>query len=387
MTDEAADLLTRLVAIRSPSGKEAAAAEHLVQWLAAHGLAASVDEAGNAVGVKGVGRQEILLLGHIDTFRGELPVRRDGDLLYGRGTVDAKGPLCAFAAALAQVDVPQGWRVTLVGAVEEESATSRGARAVVSQRARGPGPPCCCVIGEPIGWDSVTIVYKGRLVVDITLRAPYAHSAGREPLPAERAIELWRAIQESCSAFNEEAGAEKAFDRLDASLRSVQTEDHGAFGQVHLGLALRLPPGLSPGNVKARLVQTVRRATVGQDTDEARPAGSEPVESTVTLRHGSVEVMLAASAPEPAYKGPKAGRLVRSFLAAIRGRGGAPRFVLKTGTCDMNVLGANWPGVPMVAYGPGDSSLDHTPEEHIDVREFLKSTRVMAAALAQLMAG
>ena len=60
----------------------------------------------NAVGIKGDGPQEIMLLGHIDTFPGNPPVRREGDLLYGRGSVDAKGPLCTFAAAASLVDCP-----------------------------------------------------------------------------------------------------------------------------------------------------------------------------------------------------------------------------------------------------------------------------------------
>ncbi|HEX9921270.1 MAG TPA: M20/M25/M40 family metallo-hydrolase, partial [Anaerolineae bacterium] len=115
-------LLTQLVSIPSPSHQEAQAAAYLAGWMGDHGLKAHVDEAGNAVGVKGEGLQEILLLGHIDTFPGDVPVRREGDLLYGRGTVDAKGPLCTFAAAAAQVDVPEGWRITVVGAVEEEAA-------------------------------------------------------------------------------------------------------------------------------------------------------------------------------------------------------------------------------------------------------------------------
>ena len=73
---EAVDLLTKLVCLSSPSEQEAKAANFLAAWLNAHGFAAHVDEVGNAVGVKGDGPQEILLLGHIDTFPGDVPVRR-----------------------------------------------------------------------------------------------------------------------------------------------------------------------------------------------------------------------------------------------------------------------------------------------------------------------
>jgi LysW-gamma-L-lysine carboxypeptidase len=49
----------------------------------------------------------------------------------------------------------------------------------------------------------------------------------------------------------------------------------------------------------------------------------------------------------------------------------------------MNVVGPAW-GCPIVAYGPGDSSLDHTPDEHIEVEEFLQGIAVLARALETL---
>ena len=42
----------------------------------------------------------------------------------------------------------------------------------------------------------------------------------------------------------------------------------------------------------------------------------------------------------------------------------------------MNTVGPVW-DCPIVAYGPGDSSLDHTPEEHIHVQEFYRAIEVM----------
>ena len=57
---------------------------------------------------------------------------------------------------------------------------------------------------------------------------------------------------------------------------------------------------------------------------------------------------------------------MRAFLKSIREHSLEPRFKLKTGTSDMNILGNHFK-CPIVAYGPGDSSLDHTPEEHINL--------------------
>ena len=65
---------------------------------------------------------------------------------------------------------------------------------------------------------------------------------------------------------------------------------------------------------------------------------------------------------ERAWKGDKSNALVRAFLASIREQGLKPRFKVKTGTSDMNVVGPAW-NCPILAYGPGDSKLDHTPVE------------------------
>ncbi len=48
----------------------------------------------------------------------------------------------------------------------------------------------------------------------------------------------------------------------------------------------------------------------------------------------------------------------------------------------MNVVGPAW-NVPIVAYGPGDSRLDHTPEEHIRLDEFLRAIRVLRRVLEE----
>ena len=159
----AIELVRGLVAIPSLSRHEAAAASWLVDQMRAAGYDRSfVDEAGNAVGEFGASSasRTIVLLGHIDTVAGNIPVRieaaqgSDGDLLFGRGSVDAKGPLATFVAGAARFGSTAAnaadLRIVVVGAVEEESATSKGARFIA---ARFDGDtdqiPDACIIGEP----------------------------------------------------------------------------------------------------------------------------------------------------------------------------------------------------------------------------------------------
>jgi LysW-gamma-L-lysine carboxypeptidase len=356
MTDDFINLLETLVSIPSPSHNEAEAANYLAQWMREHGLQAFVDGVGNAVGGKGEGSQEIMLLGHIDTFPGQPPVRREGDLLYGRGSVDAKGALCVFAAAAAQVATPAGWRVTVVGAVEEEAASSRGARQILARRQYRP--PAFCIIGEPSQWDRVALGYKGRLLLHLNARLPLAHSAGPEESPAEWGVKLWQAIQTYSDSFNQ--GRQGTFHKLNASLRAIHTWERGAYGEVELSLGFRLPLDLAPETLE----KTLR--------------------DLVAVQAKAGEVSLRLEGCEAAYQALKSTPLVRAFLSAIRAAGGTPRFVLKTGTSDMNIVGPAW-SCPILAYGPGDSSLDHTPQEHLNLREYLQAIEVLVGVLTRLM--
>jgi LysW-gamma-L-lysine carboxypeptidase len=82
----------------------------------------------------------------------------------------------------------------------------------------------------------------------------------------------------------------------------------------------------------------------------------------------------------PAYRAEKNTPLVRSFLSAIRAEGGDPGFTVKSGTSDMNIVAPLW-NCPTAAYGPGDSALDHTPDEHILISEYRRAVRVLAQVL------
>ncbi|WP_125920050.1 M20/M25/M40 family metallo-hydrolase, partial [Haloparvum sedimenti] len=125
-------LLYDLVSIPSPSGEEAAAAERLQEFFAANGREAWIDEVGN---VRAPADDSVLLTSHVDTVPGDIPVavkpaeayEEDGPALWGRGTVDATGPLVAMAVAAVATGV------SFVGVVGEET-DSRGARHLVADR-------------------------------------------------------------------------------------------------------------------------------------------------------------------------------------------------------------------------------------------------------------
>ncbi len=346
MAIDPVDLLRELVETRSLSGQEQAAAAYLVGQMQALGMQARVDEAGNAVGVReasGPITQEIVLLGHIDTVPGDVPVRVEDGCLYGRGTVDAKGPLATFVLAAAQVDVLPGTRLVVIGAVEEEAATSKGARYAATQY-----QPAMCIIGEPSGWDGVTLGYKGRLLLDYTLQRPMGHTAGEDSSVAGEAIGWWNALVAHIAGLN--AGRERLFDQVLPNLSDMSTGSDGLTNTARLSVGLRLPPDFDAD----ALEQTARQL-----------AG---------------DASLRCYGQEKAYQSNRQNELARAFNRVLREMDTQPHFKLKTGTSDMNVVGPIW-NCPVVAYGPGDSRLDHTPAEHIIIDEFHRAVEVLGKVL------
>jgi LysW-gamma-L-lysine carboxypeptidase len=276
----------------------------------------------------------------------------------------------------------------VVGAVEEEAATSRGARFIAArfggERERVPD---ACIIGEPSRWHRVTLGYKGRLLLDLAARQPMAHTAGPDPGIASLVVDLWSWIVEYAAAFNKDR--DKPFDQLAPSLRRFITGTAEMTDTVDAQVAWRLPMGFDPDKMVAAML-TWAAGHVGADTTV------EAIGIAVGLRPGAAAQPRAIEGPRTAlefrfrgfehpWRGDRQNTLVRSFLAAIRAAdpSAQPGFVLKTGTSDMNVVAPVW-RCPIVAYGPGDSSLDHTPNEHLSLDEYWRAIDVIEAAVRTL---
>ncbi|AWN22623.1 acetyl-lysine deacetylase [Deinococcus irradiatisoli] len=350
---DARDLIVGTVERASLSGQETEAAQFLCGWMQAHGFETQIDAAGNAVGVRGHGPLTVMLLGHIDTVPGHIPVRIDeAGVLHGRGSVDAKGSFCTFVAAVAGLPdtALQAATFVCVGATEEEAPSSKGARHAVTRYR-----PDYVLIGEPSGWEGITLGYKGRLIVKAEVRKANFHTAGEGTSAGDDLTESWFRVRQ----WAQQASGEGVFGGVQATVQALNFGSDGLEQRAQGTFGLRLPPHVSP--VQAREQLTALLA----DLDS---------------------LQLDFTGDETAVRHERDSKLARALRVAIRQHGGTPLFKLKTGTSDMNVVAPHWP-VPTLAYGPGDSSLDHTPEERLDLAEYDRAVLVLRAALRQVVGG
>jgi LysW-gamma-L-lysine carboxypeptidase len=337
-------LLSRAVGVPSVSGDEHELAEYLLGWCAEHGIDAEIDEVGNLVATRGTGERRLLLLGHLDTVPYRWPVEwRDGEL-HGRGSVDAKGSLVNFLTVLAAAEIPADGQLRVVGAVEEEISSSKGAF-----HARDRYPADAVVIGEPSGSRKLTLGYFGLFKIRVTASVTSGHSAGMHALSAPDA--LVRTLEDIRGAVEKEAS-----DALSAVI-DIRCEP-GRETQRAIGiLNFRVPPLAD--------LDALRDAALAQ----AGPAVG-------------IEVLRAT----PGCAGGRTSSLVKVFTQAFAQSGIRPTYVVKKGTSDMNTLATTWRDIPMVAYGPGDSTLDHTDVERIGAEDYHTAHTVLADAVARWFA-
>jgi acetylornithine deacetylase len=336
-------LLSRAVEISSVSRDERELATYLAGWCLERGVDARVDGAGNLVATRGTGPRRLLMLGHLDTVDHRWPVRWTGDTLTGRGCVDAKGSLAAFLEVLAGLDVPEGGQVRVVGAVEEEM-TSRGAFHV-----RDAYPADAVIAGEPSGAGALTVSYNGLVKLRLSLREPAAHGAGEgTSTAADQLVDAVTTIRATL------LGAYPGTLCTTLGIHSVNAGDASVGSTV---IDIRVPRDVDPADVADRMGRIVA------------PVTCEVLRATPWAGTG------------------RADPLVRAFTRALRDAGLSPRYLAKKGSSDLNTLATTWRRVPMVAYGPGDSALDHTPVERLTASEYRLGRDVLGAAVRNWLGG
>jgi acetylornithine deacetylase len=332
---ETIDLLSRLIATPSVSGKEQETAGILSRYLASK-TGVSVSTVGNnVIAIKEPFRENkpvVLLCSHHDTvapsagytrdpYTPELNKDKDGRMrLYGLGSNDAGASVVAMMKAFCTTDhLP--YNLVLILAAEEEISGKKGIASAL------PHVPdiSCALVGEPTGLRAAT-GERGLLVLDGIARGQSAHAA----------------LGGGTNALY------KALDAV-ALLRHYRfLKESPAMGSVHLQVTQ-----IQAGTQHNVVPDTCRYVVDIRTTDVYTNA--EILEKLESVLPGCLTPRnMANKASATPYNHP---------LAKAVKEAGLPTYISPT-TSDWMRLPC-----PALKIGPGCSSRSHTPDEFIYIDE------------------
>lgn len=348
----AARLLYRLVSVYSPTFMEASAARLLLEEALAMGFdRAYIDPVGNVRLVKeppggGEPGERIALVSHIDTVPGWVEASMPGgEVVRGRGAVDAKAPLSAMTIA-ASLYEPRERIVEVVAAVGEEGP-SHGAWYLVEQEG---WRSYATIIGEPTNTTKVAIGYRGGCRIRITCLGEPGHSSSP-----------WL-YQSACSL----------------AVRSYHVaEELSSPGVQGYTLAVTGMTCGTGGNVVAEEAELIIDARI--------PIGGSAEELLEKLRNtlpASCSAAKASTRCLPPVRVPVSSPAPRALIRGLLRQGYRAQPVIKAGTSDMNIL--YQVSGSIAAYGPGRSELSHTRYEETTAKELGVAVRTYLEALRGL---
>ena len=120
---------------------------------------------------------DIILSGHIDVVHGDeklFSVRREGDILYGRGVYDMKGPLIAALFGVRDAVRANAKKSVMVLITADEETSGRGTQALLSKEGYRGG---FALIPDGGDKDHIITAQKGFAQFAITIRGTSTHAS------------------------------------------------------------------------------------------------------------------------------------------------------------------------------------------------------------------
>jgi len=378
--DALADFTLRLIGEQSLSGHEDKVARVVAEEMTRLGFEVEVDEFGNVLGTVDAGPGPCLLIdSHMDTVGVTNPGAwtqpptgaRVGDRLYGRGSMDMKGPLAASIYGVAMLKGRLSRSKVVVSASVAEELVEGPALVEVAKLVT----PDCVLICEATSLQ-LAIGQRGRAEVSVEAFGRPTHSSRPEL----------------------GVNAAEAMADVIVALRQIELPHHPALGPAILVLTdvISHPyPGLSV--VPDHCMATFDRRTLPGETEDSILAPiREAIEKLLGKGEARWKVHIAEDdfacytgarikAPNFAaawYEDPSRS-LVQVALEGIREAGLEPK-ITNYAFCT-NGSGTAARGIPTLGFGPGEESLAHRVDEYIELSELESAARGYAAIIQKLV--
>ena len=356
------NFLLHALKIYSPSKNENEFSDFLINYMETNLGFKKIqkDSVGNVITDIGNGDPVVLLCGHMDTVPGVQKVEEKDNLIFGRGAVDAKSSLISMIIAASYFnEIKFNGTIRLIGVVDEEG-TGLGIRNLVADGIKAD----YAIFGEPSGYDKITIGYKGRMSFTISCKTKPVHASApwMSDNSIEKLVEIWNEIK----VFVENTYSGKSYyDKVTVCLTRIKggDADNVMPGNSQLTIDLRYPMKYSEEGIYDKITQIV---------------------DSYSKKNKDFEIIIDLMDETPAFETSKSSEVSRSIgRSIIKELNIKPKYLNKTGTGDMNVLG-NALKIPVVTYGPGNAHLSHTDKEFIEKSEFLQSINIYRTALKQI---
>jgi succinyl-diaminopimelate desuccinylase len=346
LTADPVALTAALVDVESVSGDEGLLAGLVHEALLKTNL--TVERVGNNVLARTeLGRERrVLLAGHLDTVpvAGNLPSRREGDLLHGCGTSDMKSGDAVLLHLAATLTDP-AYDLTFVLYDNEEVDASRNGLGHLVRDHRAWLDADLAILMEPTN-GQVEAGCQGTLRVRIDLVGRRAHSA-RSWL----GVNAIHAAAPVLQRLNEHAARDVDIDGClyREGLQAVAITGGVAGNVVPDAASVTVNFRFAPDRSEEQALAYVRELFTGYD----------------------LVLLDSAGGALPGLTQPAA----RHFVEAV-----GQTAVAKFGWTDVARFSAL--GIPALNYGPGDPNLAHTRDEHVDVRQITNATDLLRAYLS-----
>jgi len=336
--------LEEFLKIYSPSGKEDEAIAYLNDLLKSCGIKTKIHER-NLLGEFGKGELKILLCGHVDTVPGYIPYRKQGDLIYARGAVDAKSSLLALIFSALNLN-ENDFKIRIACTVGEESEDS-GITKINNDFLKAD----FAIFGEPSNLDGIVVGYRGRIGLRVLSETKKTHASIASENPIYQMADFIKEIQR----IQEEYENEKQF--YSVTINPVI---------IRAGIANNVIPDSCEAIFDIRIPPSIKLDELKKKIEGISPLKVEWISYCEPVLANKNSALVIA------FKKSIAKKLKRR-----------PRIVLKTGSSDMNYY-ANKFGSNCISYGPGDPKYEHAEIEMISIKEYLKAIEIISDALNNL---